>query len=677
MKITDKATGRDFQLKSGTTMEIERTNPFLNDWGEQSLPIDLPDTPRNRLLTGYPDSIANSAKPRADMEVMIADGAYQMPARMAVLGAVRDDAITVSAYLNEGSFYSRMQGATLADVLADETVEGVDSVAAALMFCASVMDGSDERFLCFPVYVSEEQLDDGTPRYYMLNRWDADTKTFWNAVARQEAQDDTGVTLAAGCNVTPFLRVNWLLGRVLAHFGYTLKENFFTTTAPFPDMVLLNNTADVCINGTIKLAQLVPDMTCAELLDVLRHRFCCEFIPDETERTVDIVLLKDALAATPTTDLTAQQAGAAEIEYVETYRQLRLENATTADDGGALGTTDTLQAAAEKCSVLDYDGQQGRIMAEGVLFLPQTISWGTVFGDSDTRGIYGTSKCVAGPSSPYQADSTLEAETVTMTDSYAEMRRTDLYEGVAWWDLLPYIGGRRWLNSVVTATGSTDTTTADDHQTDDTELKPMLCFGVPHATQPLGTTTAYAGGTHAFGYSLALTGPEGCYERFWRPYDALLRNSLHTVRLRLLLTQRQKMQVAAHLPVMWRGQKMLVDRLSYTVGDDSQLPESELRTTRLYTPVSEAATLASMLDASQQYKLTGHWSRTACTLTEYNNGADKRASVALFPTLKPTAQLAADGTHLADATVYTSINYGGTEQYFRLDLWITCEAAEG
>lgn len=675
MRITDKATGLDFHLKSGTTMEIERTNPFLNEWGEQSLPLDLPDTPRNRLLTGYPASIANRARPRADMEVMIADGAYQLPARMAVLGAVKDDAITVSAYLNEGSFYSRMTGASLSDVLAGETVAGVDSVAAALRFCASVMDGTDERFLCFPVYVSEEELDDGTPRYYMLNRWDADTQTFWNAVPRQEAQNDVGVTLAPGCNVTPFLRVNWLLRHVLAHFGYTLKDNFFTQTAPFPDMVLLNNTADVCINGTIKLSQLVPDMTCAALLDVLRHRFCCEFVPDETARTVDIVLLKDALAAAPAADLTAYQAGTAEIEYVETYRQLRLENASAQDDGGALGTADVLADATEKCAVLDYDGTQGRLTARGVLFLPQTIAWGVVFGDSDTRGIYATEKCVAGPSSPYQADSTLETETVQMTDCYAEMRRTTLYDGVAWWDLLPYIGGRRWLNSVVTATGTTDTSSADDHQVESTALKPMLCFGVPSATQPLGTTTAYAAGTHAFGYSLSLLGTEGCYERFWRQYDALLRNSLHTVRLRLLLDGRQKMQLSAHRPVMWRGQKMLIDRLTYTVGDESLLPESELRTTRLYEPLSEAETFAAQLAAAQQYKLVGHYTRTACTLTEYNNGADKRTSVQLFPTLKPTAQLAADLTHLADATVYTAINNGGTTQYFRLDLWVTCAPA--
>lgn len=676
MRIIDKATGREFQTTTGTTIEIERTNPYLNEWGEQSLPIDLPDTTRNRMLTGYPDSIANTAKPKADMEVMIVDGAYQMPARVAVLGAVKDESITVSAYLNEGSFYSKMQGASLTEVLEGETVEGVTTVTQALEFCASIMDGSDERMMCFPVYVAEEEVDDTTPKYYMLNRWDADTRTFWNAQARQEAQDNTGVTLAPGCNVTPFLRMNWLLAHVFAHFGYTLKDNFFTTTAPFPDMVLLNNTGDVCINGTIKLSQLVPDITCSELLDVMRHRFCCEFIPDEVARTVDIVFLKDALAATPQADLTDCQAGEAEVEYVETYRQLRLENVATQEDAGALGTADTLEEAIGKCAVLGYDGEQGRLTANGKLFLPQTIAWGTVFGDTDDRGIFDAEKCLAGPSSPYQADSTLEEETVTMTDQYAEMRRSDLYKDIAWWDLLPFIGGRRWLNSVVTATGSTDGDTADDHQTEDTELRPMLCFGAPNAKYPRGTTTAYAGGKHLFGYSLSLLGPEGCYEHFWREYDALLRNSLHTVRLQLLLTQKQKMDLKAHLPVMWRGQKMIIDKLTYTVGDESLLPESELRTTRLYEPVSTADSFSSLIEAVDKYKLVGHWARTACTLTEYNNGADKRTAVQLYPTLAPTAELAANGTHLADATVYTTITNAGTAYYYKIDLWITCEAAE-
>ena len=48
MKIMNTKAGEAYQLSPGTQLEIERPNLFFNEWGEQSLPVDLPDTDRNR-----------------------------------------------------------------------------------------------------------------------------------------------------------------------------------------------------------------------------------------------------------------------------------------------------------------------------------------------------------------------------------------------------------------------------------------------------------------------------------------------------------------------------------------------------------------------------------------------------------------------------------------------------
>lgn len=58
MKIVH-SSGKAYQLAPDTQIEIERPNLFFNDYGEQSLPVDLPDTDLNRELTGYPDMVAN------------------------------------------------------------------------------------------------------------------------------------------------------------------------------------------------------------------------------------------------------------------------------------------------------------------------------------------------------------------------------------------------------------------------------------------------------------------------------------------------------------------------------------------------------------------------------------------------------------------------------------------
>ena len=126
---------------------------------------------------------------------------------------------------------------------------------------------------------------------------------FYNAVQRTEYVNDVPITLAPGYYMSPFIRANYLLKRVFAYFGYDLQENFFTRTEPFNKMVVVNNVMDVLVNGKIKVADLVPDITCADFISVFRKKFCCEFTSDEGKRIADIIFLRDALNETPNTDL--------------------------------------------------------------------------------------------------------------------------------------------------------------------------------------------------------------------------------------------------------------------------------------------------------------------------------------------------------------------------------------
>ena len=108
MKIVH-SSGKAYQLAPDTQIEIERPNLFFNDYGEQSLPVDLPDTDLNRELTGYPDMVANRKKPQTDITCSIRDGDYCVTARQAILGAKRKEKITTTFYMNEGSFLSRIE----------------------------------------------------------------------------------------------------------------------------------------------------------------------------------------------------------------------------------------------------------------------------------------------------------------------------------------------------------------------------------------------------------------------------------------------------------------------------------------------------------------------------------------------------------------------------------------
>lgn len=89
MKIINTASGLAYQLTSGTQLKVERPNLFFNEYGEQTFPLDLPDTDLNRKLTGYSDMLANRKKPFANIQATIQDGEYFMPCRQAILGAQR------------------------------------------------------------------------------------------------------------------------------------------------------------------------------------------------------------------------------------------------------------------------------------------------------------------------------------------------------------------------------------------------------------------------------------------------------------------------------------------------------------------------------------------------------------------------------------------------------------
>lgn len=64
MKIIESKSGEAYHLTPGTKLEIERTNLFFNEYGEQSLPVDLPATNRNRRILEYPDILSRKKKNR-------------------------------------------------------------------------------------------------------------------------------------------------------------------------------------------------------------------------------------------------------------------------------------------------------------------------------------------------------------------------------------------------------------------------------------------------------------------------------------------------------------------------------------------------------------------------------------------------------------------------------------
>lgn len=596
MKIMHVASGKAYQLTPGTQLEIERPNLFFNEYGEQSLPVDLPDTGLNRELLGYPDTLTNRKKPMADTACIIHDGDFFVRARQALLGVKRGEKITTSFYMNDGAFLSKIQDVPLSTVFGEESIPGVDTVAQGLSFCTALMDGNHPDYAIFPVVYEGESAD---PYKRQLNKlwYDHDAKKYklWNAEDRtiEEGSGDADVRKVfcpAGCFISPFIRALYLLRRVLSHFGYQLKDNPVIAGDEFKNIVLANNTADALLGGRIKVGQLVPDITCSELIELFRKKFCCEFHSDEVAMTVDIVFMKDIVRQHPDIDLTGCLIGPPDISFAR-YKRLLLKPRD-------------VNIYAENNAMGELDGMSG------VLAKYPTAYYSNYYG-----GFY---------RHRYGGDGHVEEQLCTDVLAYDDGGEIETYEvevpetlcpdveyrmdQALYLSRAPYIGGIRYLNSKLVKT----TAAGEEEQKEDAkQLSAMLLLtywnlqqnyggsylkmdvvgglhprNYGYITGNLGTLEDIGESIDLYAYSLCYNGAKGIYSMFWRDFDTLLRNALHKVTAELYIPQEKKYHLKPFEPVCIEGVKLLPDVLKYMIGTTNSPTESTFYTACLQDPVA-------------------------------------------------------------------------------------------
>jgi len=584
-----------YQLLPDTVLDCERTNPFFNEQGEQCYPVSLPYTDQNRKLLLFPDQLSNKNKAPQRISATIEDGSYHMPCRQAVLGVSQKKEISTSFYMNEGAFYSMMDDITLNEIFGEETIPGVTTVEQALTFCKSLVNGSNPNFAIFPVLIDG---DDSTKKdYKYVNRYGQwyNTAThldddwsdwvdsmhegvFYYSVAHDVIVGDKTTTYPVGYYITPFIRANYLLKRVFQYLGYSLNDNFFTLTKPFTDMVFINNVADTIINGTIKLADLVPDITCSELLEIFRKKFHCEFIPDEVNKKMDIILFDAEVSAEPLIDLSSRITDPINIEFPSEHKQLTLKSAEHVTDRNAIEEYDNISILKDKIPTALFNKVNGQYF--------------TTFLENG----YIRYKKVATSFVAYGTNEKLTKEEISVPDRLPILTLPIASEaassvGSKFFTELLYIGPGIFLHSTI-IDNKTGTST-DGSSDSEVKQAAILAFYYYYSDRkmPRGTITNYmAKDTNTaeklFDYSLCYTGPDGIYEKFYRSYDLLLRNSLNPIKAKFLLDNLQKNNIPSHKLILLHGQKLFIKNLKYTIGGKNEPQESELYTTKLYEPIS-------------------------------------------------------------------------------------------
>lgn len=704
MKIVNLEKHEAYQLQPGAKLEVERTNPFFNDYAEHTTPLDLPASDHNRRLLGFPDLFGGRVK-MVTSDVSIQDGEFHAQCRQAVLSATRKGTIQTSFYLNDGSLYARLQNTKLKDVFSVASTDIIEfsSMEAVLTFCRGLRANTDERFSIFPILVTDDSGMDHGYNYKVVNGFGKDeehsydiifnasvlhfsmtiTQTcfnpdktgsgcdFYNAQTRTEIVNQIPISIDPGYYISPFIRMNYVLQRIFAHLGYTLEENFLTHTQPFDKMVLLNNVIDPLIKKKLIVADLLPDVTVPEMLAAVRRKFCCEFSVDEATKTVGIVFLKDIVGGTPTADLTGRMAEEPTIGYKseKDFKRLRICAEDTVDSEVS-DNYDDMKAMTGTDSAAYLDDKTGEFFKTGY------------------SGDYRVDVKIGEASQPYDTGEALEAEELKIPERIPEPRTliytyTDFNEDVQELNFgkFLYVGDYRTVNSKMIIAGE------DNQESTDSSSKtlPMMAFAATTDGRASGTISPYSlrEGTWLWPYALYYNGSYGIFEKFHRDHDLLLRNSLMEVKARLMLTQSEKQSLPAWAKVTIRGVAFLLNKLKFTLGGKDEPQESQLLTIGLYHDaegnVSQAPAIGDMLPMmTTAYKWVGHQSVEETDASTYDNsGVDKeRTFQTIYPPV-PSAEYVGQRygeqvSYTEKQTRHSTLFRSSRYEYTKTTVWLEC-----
>lgn len=384
--------------------------------------------------------------------------------------------------------------------------------------------------------------------------------------------------------------------------------------------------------------------------------------------TADVIFLRDVVARKPVADLTYCLTAEPTIQYksAKDFKRIILSSKNTVDsDAGD-----------------SYDDIRSLLSSNPGAYLDYYTG---AFYKTGFSGNYSTRTKVAGAFMAYNTGEDTDEQKVEVPDCMPEFR-TLLFHGEIEGSGFDYSMGN-WLyvddyttlNSKLTMTGDDEQDTEEDAD----KSLPMLAFAyMSGGTKPAGTISAYdmqtSARTRLFDYALYYYGEDGIFEKFYRDCDTLYRNSLQQIKMKLLLTQSQKQNLAAYAKVVVRGVAFFFNKLKFSLGGKDEPIESEMLTIALTDPVAESKHITEMLPMTDvKYKWVGKVQETEVTKDAYNNSGfekDRTFTVVYPPT--PTAEWVGkeygkQTSYMAEKTQHATMFRHSKWKYTKITCWLT------
>lgn len=576
--ITEKG---QVDIPGGFSFTIEQNSPVFSKEGSQSLPITLPDTPRNMQVLDYPTRPGRKSQFLRKIPAKLEAGVIQKDGQLVIDSGENRTGIVAALMLNESDLYTQIKDVKLADVfkkiIRDDYSAAADKVTSWYTHIYNCMRGSvSDDFTAFPVAINYSE-DSG---YEVLNRPDHTSGLDpWALIyaARTITSGEEEIDVPAGYGITPFLWMYRVIELLFAEFGYSVGENPFKIAgSPLRKVVLLNNTIDSICIGKIRYSDLVPDISVSEFIVFLESKFGMHIYASAELKRVDVRQIETVLLEDPDQDITPFACG--QIKYLFTDPlELDLTSDTSLD--GATPAADTIFDLAKKySSVTKVDEATWRSYAWGSLpaFQHHLI---LRKANGQYYDIYFRRPNGDGPTSIKRLGSNyfryftnrFKAKELKSIDVMPPMVMVTIatVNSVETNIMCPYVGKNRFLN------------TATLGENDNTECKLMIAFAAGKAAEfslpafnsvylaqaaamyYLGTTQKYDNAGNLWS-SLDLTTTD-LYPTLFKRWNAMLMNSGVEVECKVDYPLDKLLSLKMHKLKLLSGQKLLPESLSFSV----------------------------------------------------------------------------------------------------------------
>lgn len=615
-------------LDKESDINIERTNPLLNEQGSMSLPFSIKRTSKNDYLLNFPHKYERKNIFKIDKEANIRSGLLNENATLKIL-SVDAEKIESVFYLFESSFYNQVKEVKLTTVFdgverwfQPYSVTREDRINYILDMLENMIVSPcnySEDFTIFPAVInceiSPQALENGVGgtavSQDVINEVYYDFEPEHDPVIKLKAKEsyqytddnENLITIPAGYGVSPFLRFRYVLHKIFEYLGLTLEPSIFDTDISCRMWCVLNNTKDAVMNGYLKESQLVPDCTVNDFLDIIRTKLCCDFFINTVEKTARLVLFNDVLDKEPDMDLTPFLTDFFKKIEIATPKQVKLTINKSLPF--AESATETIEEFRKKYP--DYNPIIPHVIIADQGVFPDYVQnsiWKLSEPDPDWLWTTYKSDRLSSLNFDYVTSDEIEVEEHKIpAEALATIYFTtgsDHFQHLA-----PIIGSGRNLNSYIIIDGT--------KVVEDTVECPIM---ISLENFKAG---AYRMGIQANdqGYMfindpdfvparILLWGENGLFEKYWKRYDNLCRTSFNPITYKFMLPAYLLQSFRFDRLKVINGQPLIAESMKYKPTDESLIDvEILFRTVKIYDDNSETPPV----DPDEELKFfIGRWS---------------------------------------------------------------------